>query len=49
MKNSSEMIAYHTKHIRVRNWHGAVAGIAFFTALKYMAVTPAQTFVYFNF
>jgi len=49
MKNSCELVAYNEKHLHVKPWHGALAGVAFFVALKFMAIAPAQTFVYFNF
>ena len=48
-KNSCELVAYNEKHLHVKAWHGALAGVAFFVALKFMAGAPAQTFVYFNF
>ena len=49
LPNSLEFTGYIKKNKRLTIMYSFVGAILFFIALKTMAETPAQTFVYFNF
>lgn len=49
LPNASELLGMQDGAIRVKAWHGVLAGILLFVSLKMLADTPAATFVYFNF
>ncbi|MDD3505718.1 MAG: hypothetical protein PHX65_04120, partial [Sulfurimonas sp.] len=49
LPNASEVLGMRDGVVRVKSWHGVLAGVLFFVSLKILSVTPAATFVYFNF
>jgi len=49
LPNSHAFVRYEEGTAELRLYHAAVAGVMFFVALKVLAVSPARTFVYFNF
>ncbi|MGE4420276.1 MAG: MBOAT family protein [Sulfurimonas sp.] len=49
LPNASEVLHMREGGVKVKNWHGILAGILLFVSLKMLASTPAATFVYFNF
>lgn len=49
LPNASELLGMQEGTMRVKAWHGVLAGILLFVSLKIVASTPATTFVYFNF
>jgi len=49
LPNASEVLGMRDGVVRVKGWHGVLAGVLFFVSLKMLSVTPAATFVYFNF
>jgi len=50
-KNAAEHINYNeaSQKVHVKKWHLFFAGVLFFVAMKSLATSPAQNFVYFNF
>lgn len=49
LPNASEVLGMRDGGVKVKGWHGVLAGVLFFVSLKTLSDTPAATFVYFNF
>lgn len=49
LPNAAETLQMKEGTLRVQKWHGVLAGSLFFISLKTLALSPASSFVYFNF